>query len=348
MRGFNDRDFVQTPEGFYFCVVGSVHPLDRVISYIKYVPSDSGVWKSKEQKFQRILQKYTIPDLLKTFQFIEKSYPQYLFYSEENNITITAVPHNRVCTHFIPEQKLEQIRQANQLDSLQQKLVRFSEYLAQISGVSVESFGVTGSLLLDIHQPSFSDIDIIVYGLEESWALKNALTETRGTEAGLKYLEGKDLDEWCIKKTQQYPLTAKDAWNLYQRKWNLAFFEDKYVSIHPVKLETEVTEKYGDKTYSPLGQVTMQGVVSDNVDSLFLPATYKITDVKFLSGQEVANVTEVVTFEGLYDSLAEKGETIQVKGKLEKVTEKAKNQQHYRVVVGSAEGKGTEYIKNVE
>jgi predicted nucleotidyltransferase len=348
MRRFRDRDFVQTPEGFYFCVIGSVHPLDWVISYIKYVPSESGVWGDQKQKFQRILQKYTIPDLLKTFHFIEKNYPQYLFHSEENNITITAVPYDFINTHFMPEKKLEKLRQTKQLDSLQQKLLRFTDHLAQISGLSVDSFGVTGSLLLGIHQPSFSDIDLTVYGVENSWVLRNTLNEHRGSETGLNYLEGKALEDWCTKKTQQYPLSAQDALKLYHRKWNLGFFEGRYVSIHPVKMESEVTEKYGEKTYAPRGQVTIQAIVSDNVDSLFLPATYKIEDVKFLSGPEVSKLTEVVTYEGLYDSLAENGETIQVKGKLEKVTDKTKNQQHYRVVVGSAEGKGTEYIKNVE
>ena len=37
------------------------------------------------------------------------------------------------------------------------------------------------------------------------------------------------------------------------------------------------------------------------------------------------NVYEVVTYEGLYSSLAENGEKIQVKGKLEKVTQKQNN-----------------------
>ncbi|PVX25720.1 MAG: hypothetical protein CW716_07470 [Candidatus Bathyarchaeum sp.] len=348
MRGFRDRDFVQTPEGFYFCVIGSVHPPERVISYIKYVPSDSGVWGDKEHKFKRILQKYTIPDLLKTFQFIEENYPHYLFHSMENNITITAVPQKCIRTHFMPEKKLEKLRQTKQLDSLQEKLLRFTDFLAQISGVSLDSFGVTGSLLLDIHQPSFSDIDLIVYGVDDSWALRNALTEHRGSETGMTYLQGEALQDWAIKKTQQYPLSAQDALKMYERKWNLGFFENKYVSIHPVKLENEVTENYGDNTYTPMGQVIIQAVVLDNVDSLFLPATYKIKDVKFLSGPEISDITEVVTYEGLYDSLAKNGETIQIKGKLEKVTEKTKNQQHYRVVVGSAEGKGTEYIKIVE
>jgi predicted nucleotidyltransferase len=348
MRGFRDRDFLQTREGFFFCVVGPLHPPKRVISYIKYVPSESGVWGSGEKKFSRILPKYTIPNLLETFKYLERNYPHYLFHSPVDNITITAVPHERIKEHFKPEEKMSQLRQAPKLDSLQEKLVRFTRFLGEISGVSDASFGVTGSLLLDIHQPTFSDLDVTVYGAKDSWALKEALAEIRGSGMPMKRLEGKPLEEWCIKKSQDYPLTPKEALKLYERKWNLGFFEDRWVSIHPVKLENEVTEEYGEKTYIPCGQVTIEAIVSGNLDSLFLPATYQIEDVKFLHCQQLGDVAEVVSYEGLYDSLAENGETIQAKGKLEKVTEKGTSRHRYRVLVGSAEGKGKEYMKLVE
>ncbi len=347
MRGLRDRDFIQTSEGFFFCVVGPIHPPKRVISYIKYVPSESGVWGSGEKKFSRILQKYTIPNLLETFNFLERNYPHYLFHSPMDNITITAVPHQNIKEHFKPEEKLAQLRQAPKRDSLQEKLIRFTMFLEETSSVPEGSFGVTGSLLLDIHQTTFSDLDVTVYGVKDSWALHKALTESSG-ELPMKRLEGKALEDWCIKKSQQYPLTSKDALKLYERKWNLGVFEDRWVSIHPVKLESEVAKQYGETTYIPCGQVTIQAVIRDNTESLFLPAVYQVEDVKFLDGAQLGNVTEIVSYESLYDSLAENGETIQVKGKVERVTEKGTSRQHYRVLVGSAEGKGREYIKLVE
>ena len=348
MRNFRDRDFIQTCEGFFFCVIGFLHPPDRVISYIKYVPSESGIWGSGENRFNRILQKYTVPNLLETFNFLKQRYPNYLFHSPVDNITMTAVPHDHIKKHFIPEQKLTQLRQAKHLDSLQEKLIRFTKFLEDVSNVSESSFGVTGSLLLDIHQPRFSDIDIIVYGTSDSWNLKRALDGNVDSEMLLRRLKGQALKNWCVKKSQQYPLSVKDALKLSKRKWNLGFFEDKWVSIHPVKLESDVKKEYGQETYVPYGQVVIQAVVCDNNDSIFLPATYKIGDVKFIEGSHFANVSEVVSYESLYDSLAQKGERLQVKGKLERVIEKSNNRQHYRVLVGSAEGKGKEYIKLVE
>ena len=295
-----------------------------------------------------MLQKYTIANLLETFNYLEQNYPHYLFHSPVDNITITAVPHESIKEHFKPEEKLAQLRRTSQLDLLQEKLVRFTRFLEETSSVPAGSFGVTGSLLLDIHQPTFSDLDIIVYGVKDSWVLKKALTENRGSESHMKRLEGEALEDWCIKKAEHYPLTAKEALKLYERKWNLGFFEDRWVSIHPVKLESEVTEEYGKKTYFPCGQVTIQAVVGDNIESLFLPATYQIEDVNFLDGTQSMNVTEIVSYEGLYDSLAENGEIIQAKGKLERVTEKGTRRERYRVLVGSPEGKGKEYVKLVD
>ncbi|MFA5363684.1 MAG: hypothetical protein WC325_00700 [Candidatus Bathyarchaeia archaeon] len=347
MRSFRDRDFLQTKEGFFFCVVGTMHPPDRVVSYIKYVPSQTGNWGTDKEKFSRILQKYTIPNLLETFNFLKQNYPQYIFHSPVDNITVTAVPLQNIKTHYKPEQKLAQLRETKQLDSLQQKLVNVTQQLEQISGIKQEMFGVTGSLLLDIHNPKFSDIDITVYGTKNSWKLKNALTE-QGSKAPIKRLEGKQLEEWSNKKTMDYPVTANEASRIYERKWNLGRFEDTWVSIHPVKLESELTERYGQKTFTPMGQVTIRAVVVDNTDSLFLPAVYKIKDAEFIEGKQQHPVTEVVAYETLYDSIAENGETIQVKGKLEKVNEKENSQQHYRILVGSAEGKGKEYIKRIK
>jgi predicted nucleotidyltransferase len=345
MRGFRDRDFLQTYEGFFFCVIGSLHPRERVISYVKYVPSESGIWGRNGKKFSRILQKYTILNLLETFKYLETSYPHYLFYSPVDNITITAVPHRNIKEHFKPEEKLAQLMQDSQLDFLQQKLIRFVRFLKEISSISPESFGVTGSLLLDIHQPKFSDIDITVYGIKNSWSLHKALSKNRGSEMPMKRLEGNTLKEWGIRKAKHYPLSPAEASKIYERKWNLGVFEDTWVSIHPVKLEDEVTEEYGESSYYPCGQITIRAVVRSNTDCLFLPSVYKIEEVEVLEGPKFGKITELVSYESLYDSLAENGETIQARGKLEQVTKKGTSREHYRVLVGSPEGRGNEYIK---
>jgi len=82
MRGFRDRDFIRTKEGLFFCVVGSVHPQDRIISHVKCVPAEMGKWEKGRERFKRVLGSYTIPSLLETFNMLTKDYLHYLFCSE--------------------------------------------------------------------------------------------------------------------------------------------------------------------------------------------------------------------------------------------------------------------------
>jgi len=346
MRRFRDRDFLRTKEGFFFCVVGPYHPPNRVISYLKYVPARLGGWGKGIWRFKRVLRDYTIPSLLETFNLLEKDYPHYLFYSPFYNILMTAVPLEYVSKHYKPEEKLTQLMNAKRPDILQKKVTRFVSFLSEKSNVSPEFFGVTGSILLNIHRLGVSDIDLTIYGSKNSLAVKRVLQEAQSQQvANIKRLEGSALKAWCRKRASSHPLSLEEAMLIYKRKWNMGIFEDTEFSIHPVKLEEEVNEEYADKIYEPLGLVTMGAVVVENSDSMFLPAIYRIQDARVIKGPQVAEIEEVVSYEGLYGDLAEVGESILVKGKLELVRDKKNKRKYHRVVVGSPEGKGTEYIK---
>lgn len=346
MRRFRDRDFLRTKEGFFFCVVGPYHPPNRVISYLKYVPARLGSWGKGIWRFKRVLRDYTIPSLLETFNLLEKDYPHYLFYSPFYNILMTAVPLDYVARHYKPEEKLAQLMAAKRLDVLQKKVLRFVSFLSEKSSVPLEFFGVTGSILLNIHRLGVSDIDLTVYGSKNSLAVKRVLQEAYSQRApNIRRLEGSALKTWYRSKTGSHPLTLDEAQQIYKRKWNLGIFEDTEFSVHPVKFEEEVNEEYADKIFEPLGLVVMGAVVVENSDSMFLPAVYHVQDARVVKGPQVADIEEVVSYEGLYGDLAEVGENILVKGKLELVHDKKNKRKYHRVVVGSPEGKGTEYIK---
>ncbi len=78
---------------------------------------------------------------------------------------------------------------------------------------------------------------------------------------------------------------------------------------------------------------------------MFLPAVYRVRDVEVAEGPLAADIEEVVSYESLYDSLAEVGESIKVRGKLERILAAKTEREYHRVLVGSPEGKGKEYIK---
>ncbi len=346
MRGFRDRDFLRTKEGFFFCVVGPNHPPNRVISYLKYAPSKVGKWGKGMWRFRRVLKDYTIPSLLETFRLLEKEHPQYLFYSPFYNVLMTAVPSEFIAKHYKPEEKLTQIIEAKRSDMLQKKLKKFVSLLAEKSGVPLSHFGVTGSILVSIHRLEVSDLDIAVYGHKNSLAVKRMLIDSYGVKSSkIAQFQGSTLAAWCRNKTRGHPLTYDEALQIYRRKWNIGVFEETKFSVHPVKLEEEITEEYADKVYEGVGNAVVGAVVHQNVDSIYLPAVYQVREAKVIKGPTASDIEEVVSYEGLYSDIADVGETILIKGKLEQVTDRKNRRKYHRVLVGSPEGKGAEYIK---
>jgi len=343
-RGFRDRDYLQTAEDYFFTVVGNVHPRDRVIAYLKNIPSERGRWGSEGRRYKRVLKQYTMRDISETMHFLRMNHPEYIHHSEELNITFSFVPVNRIKAHHRPEEKLAKLLAESGLDSLQRKVVRLARAISEESGVSLSSLGVTGSLLVDIHRPEFSDIDLTVYGVEASMAVKEGML--RMYEDGLLgRIEGVELKKWCRRKAKLYPLTVEEAWRLYARKWNRGRFEGSLFSVHPIKVESEVWERYGSRTYVPLGIVECEAVVEDSSGSMFMPAVYKVGEVSIVKGEVRGEVAEIVSFEGLYADIASEGEKVVCRGKLERVTDKESGKAHYRILVGSSEAEGTDYIK---
>ena len=291
---------------------------------------------------------YTIPSLIETFRLLEKEYPHYLFYSPFYNVLMTAVPAEYIARHYRPEDKLAAIMKSKRQDLLQKKLGRLISLLAEKSGVPTESFGITGSILLGIHRLAVSDMDVTVYGHKNSLAVKRALIDDYSVKnSDVKRFEGSVLTAWCRSKTQSHPLTFNDAMEIFGRKWNMGVFEDTKFSVHPVKLEVEVNEEYADRVYEPMGTATVGAVIHEDSDSIFLPAVYQVREAKVIKGPPVTDIEEIISYEGLYGDLAEIGETVLAKGKLEQVTDKKNRRKYHRILVGSPEGKGSEYIKLV-
>jgi len=345
MREFRDRDYLRTPEGFFFCVLGSVHPDDRVISYLKYIPDPSGRWGSENRRMRRILPNYTMRDLMRTFKFLRENHPEYLFYSPVMGIEMSAVPTSRIQMHYRPEEKLLRLARAERLDELQRKTVELAHLISDMSKVPIGSFGVTGSILIDIHR-EFSDIDLVVYGRRNSISVREALKQAyENSDLPIRRFNRKESHEWCLSKAEMYPLTYREAAEILRRRWNRGVYKGTLFSIHPVRLENEVKEKYGDRIFKPKGLIKIEATVSDDSEAEFLPSTYRVEDVKVMVGPKIKDIFEVTTYEGLYGGLAEKDERILAYGKLEEVHDLKRGEKYHRVLIGSREAEGRDYIK---
>ncbi|MFX1266269.1 MAG: hypothetical protein ACFFH0_12860 [Promethearchaeota archaeon] len=171
MRRIKDRDFLKTPEDYLFCVVGYSHPRERVISYLKYVPNSRGKWGREGKRYIRTMPSYTIPDLLRNIELLERKTPKYVFYSKVFNIRMSAIPKNCIAERYFPEVKLQELLNLKILGPLQTAMIELVCLLSRETGLKKDDFGITGSILTDIHSNQFSDIDLIVYGRKNAWKI---------------------------------------------------------------------------------------------------------------------------------------------------------------------------------
>jgi hypothetical protein len=341
MHKARDKDFVKTKEGFLFCVINYYHPKDRIIAYRKYIPNKDGLWVSKSKvRYSRSMQTYSIEDLEKNIEElrIEK---RYVFKSRVLGIEISAVPWKFVKRHYKTDEGLRRILKLSKLDPLQETLLELIDELSNY--ISKSNFGITGSILLDIHNPKFSDIDLIIYGKKESLSLKEAFL----SKVSSKVLPlPKDIMlKWAKEKITIFPLSLDEVLKIYKRKWNYGYFKGKVFSVHPVRKWNEINERYGDFWYRGLGLARIRFNVEDTNEALFLPHKYKAKNVRFLEGVEVNNLKEVVSNEGFFGNMLKEGELAEAFGKVELVIDKKSKSSYHRLLVGTFEAKRKEYIK---
>jgi predicted nucleotidyltransferase len=344
MRLFRDRDYIETIEGLFFTVVGNVHPPGRVTAYLKYVPSPNGKW-GRKRRFRRALPYYTVPMLLDTISYLKQNHPQYVAFFEELGIEMSAVPLDMVSRHYRPEERLQEIARGPR-DELEDAALELAEAIADEASIPIDDLGVTGSILIKIHQP-FSDIDLVVYGRESALRAREALRELyKDPKRGIEGLPRQRLEDLLERRQRLFYLSKSDAEVVCARKWNRGLFKGREFSIHPVKKEGEVRESFGEFKYKPLGLATIRGVVADASESLFMPSKWLVEDVKFVSGTSVEGLIEVCSYEGLYMGIVDSGENFEARGKVEAVYQRGELS-HYRLLIGSPEARGLDYIKPI-
>ena len=338
-----DHDFIKTTEGFYFCVVGYVHPQDRIISYLKYVPEETGKWKDKDNFLKRVLRHYSASEVLNSFTRLKGNFEHYVYEDKVNDITFTAVPKNYISNYYKPQECVHNLMRMDPFDSLQQKAFNFIMYLSNISNIPIEDFGLTGSMLTNTHNPSFSDIDLTIHGHESAIKLENVVKqEYKDKKSIIKRPSQEEKDEWIQRKMVQYKLSKQQAELVLEKKWNFGYYGDIKFSIHPIKKDEEILEKYGAQKFEDAGSITVRARIIDDSEAIYLPCKYKIEDIEFIKGEKVQDLKEVVSFEGLYCFMARNGEKVEVKGKLEKVI--SSTETYHRIVIGSFKAKEQDYI----
>lgn len=353
-RGFRDRDFIESIDGLIFCVIGNIHPKNRILAYLKYVPHmESKIrvkWSKNGVLYGRILPYYSAMGVKETMSFLRENYPQYITYDVYRSIELIEVPYDKIKFHYKPEERFREllISPKDYMEELAKEIV---VKISNESNVDLDYFGITGSILLGIHNPLYSDVDIIVYGYQNAIKVKEALKKLYFEDGDFSLPKGEILKAWANDIIKIHPsLKFEEALLLYSKyKWNRALYKGRQFSIHPVKLEYEVIDSWENKICKPLGIVKVKAKVVDSKDSIFMPATYIIEDVEVIEGVGISKpIIKVLSYEGLYMDLANIGDEIIVRGKLEEVIELDSGKEYCQIVIGSFEASGLDYLKPIK
>jgi predicted nucleotidyltransferase len=308
-----DRDFVETEEGFIFCLVGYLHPPDRYTAYLKYTRAEAGRWTRGAVHFHRELEYYHVRNVAKTLDFLRAHHPRYMSFDPVRNLSFSFVPRDAVAHYYHPEERLQAILAAP-ADPLEKDVEALVSLLVGTGGPGQDALGITGSILLQIHDPSFSDIDLLVYGRDATARVRAALALLKG---GPIQPVAPDR-RWRSETANRFGLAPEDVAHLEARRWNYFQFRDRYVSIHPTRRDDEIREAYGQHRYGAVGVATIEATVADAADSIFLPASYMLADVVIREGQQWP-IAELLSYESLYCQAADPGDRIVARGVVEQV-----------------------------
>jgi predicted nucleotidyltransferase len=325
-----DGDVLLTKKGFIFYVFGYLHPNDRVIGFLKYIPIEykrlfdakldflEWQWKLNDKTLVRPRELYYGDSLLSV---LRNHFPEYLYFSKVFKKEIIAISKTEIQTIFVPKMGISQLINKQNPDVLEKEAVSLITLLSKTSKVPLDNFGIHGSILLGMHNEK-SDIDIAVYG-SSNYKMVKAAINTLVSLTKADYLIETKFDKL---------------------RRNRGLYNSRRFVINATRQKEEIQEVYGDKLYVPITEISFKAKIVDNTEAVFRPAHYKITDFINLSpspSQVIPN--EVVSMIGQYRDIAGIGEHIQGKGVLEEVRNIKRNKTAYRIVIGT--GGPNQHIK---
>jgi hypothetical protein len=348
-----DRDFLETKEGYFFCVIGYQHPPDRVISYLKYAPGEVGKaakirWFRGETQYGRVMPSYNAMGFAEVINYLSLKEPRYIYFDRVFGTPLIGVPKSEVKVHYLPEARLHEITLMGERDALMELLMELVGVLSREANVSRDKFGVLGSILLGIHDVKESDVDLVVYGSKNVVKVKEAIASLlNDPRSDLRRPKGRLLRKWALDVIANHPLAIDEALKVYQEKLMATrmLFKGRQFSIHAGKLDEEIIEEYGSKIFRPVSMITVKAKVLDHGESYYLPCTYPVGDVEIVEGPKVDGIKEVTSFEGLYSALVEEGDCITVHGMLEVVEDLIVNERYHRILIGSMRAEGRDFLK---
>lgn len=339
---FRDRDVFQDKASRIFMTIGHIQPPNRVICFLKYVPDPFGLWYSDGVRFRRVFNG-GVSSVVAGMADLPRSY---LLMDEHFGTVLPEVPHSNVMRQFSPEERLNEILQEGPKDTLEEVVVLVAEAVHDYLRIDPKHLGVTGSIVWRGHNPSFSDVNINVYGFNNGWCVHD-MFESLTNHPEFSLCRMSDWSQSINRLKNRISALGDSAIiRLFERRLALCHKRLR-IAITPVLFPQEAPIRYGSESYETVTHdvVSAKMTITDASYGIFIPSilTCEPTPVSTVSNIEI---TRVMIYDGAFRGLFRSGDKVEVVGTLQRVTfPEDENRHEYQLMLGTQAGAGREFIR---
>ncbi len=306
------KDYVAIADTLYFAVVSEYQEADRVLCWLRYIKDEAGMHKL---------------DTKQAAEFISKSFPEFNFHSDYADSELHGIPFGSIDKTFRPEQTVLRLLNLSSPDEKQYDAITIVKRLTE-AGINQEHIGITGSLMLDTHNEK-SDIDIVIYGREQFFAVRKLIKNNIKTGR----LEPLNEATWQDAYHRRDCALTYEQYKKHElRKYNKCISGNTKVDISMIP---DDVERYLEKgPYKKEGRANIVARVTDDTYAYDFPSRYIIKH---------ETIAEIVSYTATYIGQVKTGEQLEAAGYIEQGSDGAS-----RLLVGSSREAANEYISMID
>jgi predicted nucleotidyltransferase len=119
-----EGDLIRTSDNVIFDVKGLIHPPNKVVAFPRYLPSAEGTRGQAGKLYTKVY------NLNERYQYLQKNTPNLLVDDPVFGEKLCEVPTDQIAQHYDPIEKLQELRGAQKLQPLEQKVVSWRRNLS--------------------------------------------------------------------------------------------------------------------------------------------------------------------------------------------------------------------------
>jgi predicted nucleotidyltransferase len=352
MEDYYEAALIDTVDGIQFKVYSTTHPKGFIIAKPKYVPADIIKFSGLKKRFlfgkcMYRFNLFTKMDFVeKNLEALKKKFPYYIYESKEHKNWFLGVPEEKVKKFYDTKNGLQELLKVPEKDlDPYLKAVRSMIDILVEAGIPAKELGISHSTLLGNYTPGTSDIDVLIFGIDNGWKAISHL-ETCGHPL-LKWKSEQHWAKYFKDRVVSEVYTGEEYVKNMVRKRDDGFIDGNVFSLFCIENKNESWYDW-DAEHEPLGTVKITGIVKNARFSIVRPGFYELENSEILEGHKEVPIKRIVTWARPFSLQAKENEKVDACGLLEKV--KSNNEEFYQIVIGyfdtyiSERGK-MEYLK---